>query len=376
MADIKEKKGFRLGLYAILTGVIVAAILVVITIFAVTTRYTAFSPEKVAQTYVDTIVQTGDGYNAYKNTLVSKNQKYGNFIIDAYMAPYVNDGDDVKKADFVGTGNDEEDEKSDILYNTMFDYYVELVDKYGFDNYDALYKAYFAELKEQRTAIYGDEYMDTDFMFSVFESNVGTYGQLLTGTEEKKANDDVTILTPKTTGVYEQIFGEGYKLTAQVVESKELTGDEYTKYVADYADRIANVASEEVAAAQADYFKLEDTKYEKKILFIKKEAEKNTRTDFINAYKSLDLSKEINAVNACTVSVKVNDKDEVAKITVYVVQIGNSWYVDNTNTDTSGLYEIGTDDNSVTTEAIINQKADFDAAKSAADKSNEESAEK
>lgn len=373
MAETKEKKGFRPVLYAIFSGVIVAVILVLLTIFAVTTRYTAFSPDKVAKSYVDTIVQNGDGYNAYKNTLVSKNQKYGDFIIDAYMAPYVNDGDDAKKADFVGTGNAEEDEKSNLLYNTMFDYYVQLVDQYGLDNYDAFYKAYFAMLKDKRAEIYGDDYMDTEFMFSVFESNVGTYGQLLTGTKEKIADDKVTILVPETIGIYQQIFGNDYKLTAEVVDEKELSGDEYTKYIADYTDRIANVANEEIATAQADAFKLEDTKYEKKILFIKKEAEKNTKTNYINAYKNLDFSKDISAVTQCTVSVKANGKDEVAKVTVYVVKIGNSWYVDNTNTDTSALYEIGNGDSQVTTEAIMQQKADFDAAKSASDKSNNES---
>ena len=90
MADKTEtKKAFKPGLYAVIAGVVVAVVLVVITIFAFTSRYTAFSPEKVAQAYTDTIVQTGDGYNAYKNTLVSKNAKFGNFIIDAYMKPYI-----------------------------------------------------------------------------------------------------------------------------------------------------------------------------------------------------------------------------------------------------------------------------------------------
>ncbi|MGN1202795.1 MAG: hypothetical protein ACI4RF_05815, partial [Eubacterium sp.] len=83
MAETKEKKGFRAGAYAVFAGVIVAVILVVLTIFAFTTRYTAFSPEKVAQSYTDCIVQTGDGYNAYKNTLVSKKMEYGEFITDA-----------------------------------------------------------------------------------------------------------------------------------------------------------------------------------------------------------------------------------------------------------------------------------------------------
>ena len=67
MAETKEKKGFNAALYAVIAGIVVAVLLALITIFAFTTRYTGFSAEKVAQAYVDTIVQTGDGYNAYKN---------------------------------------------------------------------------------------------------------------------------------------------------------------------------------------------------------------------------------------------------------------------------------------------------------------------
>ena len=73
----KSKKGFNTGLYGVIAGVLVAAILVGMTIFAFTTRYNAFSPEKVAVAYTDCIVQIGDGYNAYKQTLVSRNQKFG-----------------------------------------------------------------------------------------------------------------------------------------------------------------------------------------------------------------------------------------------------------------------------------------------------------
>lgn len=113
MAETKQKKGFNAALYAVVAGIVVAVALVLITIFAFTTRYTGFSNEKVAQAYVDTIVQTGDGYNAYKNTLVSKNQKFGKFVTNAYMLPYINE--DAKKASFVGTGTDEEIEIALLL---------------------------------------------------------------------------------------------------------------------------------------------------------------------------------------------------------------------------------------------------------------------
>ena len=204
MAETKEKKGFKAGLYAVIAGVLVAAILIGLTVFAFTTRYNAFKPEKIATEYIDTIVQSGDGYNAYKYSLVSKNQKYGNFIINTYMAPYVNDGDDVKQADFVGKGNAEENKKSNKLYSDMFQKYAELVDKYGLDDYNDVFTEYFAALKTERETVYGDKYMDTEFMFSVFESNVATYGDLLKGTEKKIADDNKTILTPETEGLYQK----------------------------------------------------------------------------------------------------------------------------------------------------------------------------
>lgn len=318
------KKEFKAGAYAVISGVIVAVILVALTIFAFTTRYTAFKPEKVAQTYVDTIVQSGDGYNAYKNTLVSKNQKYGNFIINAYMLPYVNDGDDVKQADFVGTGNEDEAHAIDTVYETMYDYYVELVNQYGYDDYDSIYTNYFAKLSELRKEVYGDEYMDTDFMFGAFESNVSTYGNSLKGTEETLAADGKTVLQEASVGKYQEMFGEDYKLTAAVTECTALTEDEVKAYVAEYKERITPVAQS--GEEKADAFGLADTE------------DSTPKSDMISAYEKLDCSDDITAVDKCTVQVTLADGTVVATQELFVVQIGNSWYVDNTNIDTSALY--------------------------------------
>ena len=127
----KSKKGFNTGLYGVIAGVLVAAILVGMTVFAFTTRYNAFSPEKVAQSYADTVVQTGDGYNALKVSLVSKNQKFGNFVINAYIAPYVNDNSGKKKGEKkieqnkeIGTGSKKEAKLLDTVYNTMYDFKI------------------------------------------------------------------------------------------------------------------------------------------------------------------------------------------------------------------------------------------------------------
>lgn len=320
MAETKEKKGFKAGLYSVVSCVLVGAILVGLTVFAFTSSYTAFSADKVAQAYVDCIVQTGDGYNAYKNTLVSKNMKYGDFIINAYMKQFVNS--DAEQADFVGTGNEKEKEMKDKVYDVMYDYYKELIVRYGMDDYDSVFNNYFAKLVEVRGLYYGDEYMDTEFMFGVFEANVVKYGQELTGTEEVLAQDNKTVVQEKTTGLYQQKFGEDYKLTTTVKSCDELSADEVTSYVADYKARIdlaIATGTQTTTNAALD------------------EESSNAMQD---AYNSLDCSESITNVAKAVVEVTDQNNNVIATQELYVVQIGNSWYVDNTNVDTSALYEL------------------------------------
>lgn len=322
----KTKKGFRAGLYGVVSGILVAAILVGMTVFAFTTRYNAFSPEKVAQSYADTIVQTGDGYNALKVSLVSKNQKFGNFVINAYMAPYVNDNSGKKKDEpkveqnkAIGTGSKEETELLDQIYNTMYVYYEELMATVGLENYDEFYSRYFDMLKQVRVAVLGDDYMDTEFMFSVFESNVQTYSNKLTGTKKKLAADKKTVLQKETTGIYQEMYGKDYKLTTTVTNTKELSADEVKAYADEYKNRIQplieNGKSKAAALANED----------------KKEAMEQ-------AFANLDIADSIEAVDECTVEVTNQKGDVVATVQVYVVRIGNSWYVDNSNTSTAPLY--------------------------------------
>lgn len=318
------KKEFKAGLYAVISGVIVAVVLVLLTIFAFTTRYTAFKPEKVAQTYVDTIVQSGDGYNAYKNTLVSKNQKYGDFIINAYMLPYVNDGDDVKQAEFVGKGSEEETKAIDTVYETMYDYYVEFINTYGYDDYDSIFSNYFAKLSDVRKEVYGDEYMDTDYMFGAFEANVSAYGRSLTGADETLAADGKTVLQEATKGIYQEMYGDDYKLTATVKECTALSEEEAKTYVAEYQERITPVAQS--GAEKADEFGLVDSE------------DSTPKSSMTSAFEKLDCSNDISAVDKCVVEVTLANGTVVAAQELYVVQIGNSWYVDNTNVDTSALY--------------------------------------
>ncbi len=332
------KKEFKAGLYAVIVGVIMAVVLASLTVFAYTTRYTAFSPEKVAAQYVDTIVQTGDGYNAYKNTLLSENQKikYGDFIRRTQMVSFRNDGDDVKQADFVGTGTAEEQKAIDTVYNTMYDYYVELVNTVGWDDYETFFMSYFAKLKEVRHEVYGDDYLDYDYMFGALEANVDTYGESLRGNEQVLAADNKTVLKEAKDGKYQEMFGKDYKLTVSVKSFDELSEEEAKAYIAGFKERITPVAqSGEAKAAQ---FGLEDITKEKKVLFFTKEETDSRKSDMVGTYERLDCSDEMTSAGKAEVEVWSDDGGVIATQEVYLVKIGRSWYVDNTNIDTSGLY--------------------------------------
>ena len=322
-----NKKEFKAGTYAVLVGIVLAVVLTVLTVFAFTTRYTGFSGEKVAQQYVDTIVQTGDGYNAYKNTVVAENPKlkYGDFVRRAYMMPYVNEkdaeGNEIPQAAFVGTGSEEEQTKIDEVYNTMYDFYVSLINEYGWDNYDEVYTHYFEKLVEVRHEVYGDEFMNMDYMFGALEANVATYGESLTGVEEQIAQDGETVLREASVGKYQEMYGEEYRLTTTVVNYEALSAEESQAYVAAFKERIAPIAAQgeqKSALLTAD--------------------DESAKENMISAFAKLDCSDEITEAAKATANVTLDDGTVVATQELYVVKIGNCWFVDNTNIDTTGLY--------------------------------------
>ena len=331
----EKKKGFRVGVYAVVSGVVIAAILACMTVYAFSTKYTGFKADKIAREYVDTIVQNGDGYNAYKIALVSQNKdlKYGDFIRRAYMAPYKNDGDNVKQASFVGTGSAKEQKAIDTVYNTMYNYYVQLIKTVGWDNYDKFFDSYFARLKEVRHQVYGDDYLDEDYMFGALEANVATYGESLTGTDKQLADDGKTVLKEASVGKYTEIFGKDYKLTTEVKDVKYLSDSEKKTYVSEFKQRIAPIA--ESGEAKADKFGLVDIK-KNKAKKIKKDDP--VKSNMIDAFAKLDCSDSIKDVALADVAVKDQKGNVVAELNVYVVKIDNCWYVDNTNIDTSSLY--------------------------------------
>ncbi len=301
----KKEKEFNFKAYGIVTFFGIAAALVLICIFTFSERYTAFHPEKVAETYVDTIVQTADGYNAYKNTLASKSMKYGDFIRKYYINPVV-----YRDTDYVIGGstdglkgyNDEsfmgEKALSDdgtlmgCLITEMYPVYEELVHTYGWDDYNSIYTEYLQSLISAREDIFGDSYLSDELFFTAFEANVKSYGEKLTGTEDVFDENTGVQLSYASRGFYETLYGEDYRLTAVRV-------------------------AEPVSADTEEYLASADSK----------------------AYESYGVStQDISEVRVFDIEVKNQTGEEVTGCRVTVCKIGRSWYVDNTATDTSSLY--------------------------------------
>ena len=303
------KKGFNLKVYAAITFFVIAGLLATITVTTYTNRYNGFSPEKTAVAFVQSIVETGDGYNAYKNTLVSKNYKYGDFIREYYIYPAIYAECDYKPGDdrdsLKGYNDDsykgektlnDDGTLSGQVISTMYDYYVTLIEKYkGWDNYDAVFTDYMKELSKVREEVFGDKYMTDEIFFTALESNVRTYGESLTGTEDEFDANTGIQTSVKTTGAYQKAFGEDYKFTYEVKDTVILS------------------------TTNAPWDKI------------------NEHADMLETYKTsiYDMSELFYVV----VEVKANGKT-IATQTVHVVKIKSTWYVENTTIDTSALYEI------------------------------------
>lgn len=298
-----KEKTFNLKIYGTIAFFAVAAALALMVVFTFKSKYTAFHPEDVAKNYADTIVQTGDGYNAYKNALVSKSSKYGDFIRKYYMYPVIYRETNYKPGDETDElkGFNDESYMSDKSKNDdgslqgkvisqMYDYYVELTAN-GWDNYDEIFTKYFEKLVRVRKEVFGDDYMTDEIMFTALESNVKTFGDSLTGTEDEFDKNTKKQISVKSIGAYQKAYGEDYKFTSSVAGEKAIDLNTYK----------ANI--------NADKF-----------------AEYGVSAD------------DISDVKCYSVEVKTADGKTVTSADVTVAKIGSSWYVDNTATDTTPLY--------------------------------------
>ena len=287
-----KEKGFNIKIYAVVSFLAVASALLVICVTTFSSRYIAFHPEKVAESFVNTIVQSADGYNAYKNTLVSKNMKYGDFIRENYIAPAVNrDGENYSEDSFKGekTKNDDGTLNGKLIAD-MYPVYEELIGNYGWDDYDSIFTLYIEELIVTREKIFGDKFFNDEVFFTCFEANVSSYGKKLTGTDEVIDEASGVKLSDKMTGVYETVYGEDYRLT--------VTAENITDKDADAYKRTLNNKLLETYGVSPD---------------------------------------DISAVKTVLCKVTAGDKT-VTEGEITVVKIGMSWYVDNTSTDTSEFY--------------------------------------
>lgn len=307
----KENKKFNYGLYSVLVFIIVAAVLVLITSLTFKSKYVAFDKEKVAVNFVDTVAQKGDGYNAYKFTLTSKSEKYGDFVRQQFMYPIIYPGyeagmDKDAFKELKKTGLDTDEHKSDATKNDdgslagevakrMLGYYEELMKNGGWDDYSKVYTSYFNKLIEVRKEVFGDDYMSDEVMFTALEANVASYGNSLTGTERTLAADEKTVIQEESTGLYQTAFGKDYKFTTTVKGSEDITDlDAYKAALSKEVLDTYGVSADDITAASKVF-----------------------------------------------VEVALENGEVVASCEVTEVKIGSKWYVDNTSTNTDALYRIG-----------------------------------
>ena len=155
--------------YAIVSVIAIIVLFSVLVTAYYKSNYIMFSPEKVAEQYVENTAGN-DGYDALKYTVLIKNTKFGNFISENYMDKYIDEN-----ATAPAMTAEEEGEKLTLLLDRMYPVFTDLVDLYGFENYDKLFSEYFAAYVPCYEEIYGNKAFTTDDMFSALEGNLGTY---------------------------------------------------------------------------------------------------------------------------------------------------------------------------------------------------------
>lgn len=231
----KDTKKFDIT-YAVVVTIAFAVIMLTIISTYYIKNYVMFSPEKVAQQYVQSEV-SGDGYDALKYTILSKNDKLGEFMKDNYMGI-----DEDKKEEAPALTPEEEGEKLTLILDTMYPTFVNLAETYGFDDYDTVFSKYFAEYRVQHNAIYGHDIITTDDMFTAIEGNLKTYmenNRLQRETLYGKGEEYATrYLGAKKAvlGKDDEKYSAGYLIQTNAEVIKDLTDDEVKAYVASLSD--------------------------------------------------------------------------------------------------------------------------------------------
>ncbi|MBR2731332.1 MAG: hypothetical protein IKD72_05025 [Clostridia bacterium] len=221
-----EKK-FNTKLYGIFAIIAVATVLVTLTVTTYVSRYNGFHAEKVAQAYVSTIVETGDGYNALKNSLLSMDQKFGDYIRVNYLNPVIYEGYKPGDATKGLKGLNDESRKGEKtlhddgtlegqLIEKMYPVYTQLLETNGgWDACDAILTGYIAALRTERAALYGDDFFDDEVFFTTLEANIAAYGDTLTGTEDAFDKNTGVQTSFASEGAYQKKYGDDYKFTVE-----------------------------------------------------------------------------------------------------------------------------------------------------------------
>lgn len=232
--------------------------------------------------------------------MASKNYKYGDFIREYYINPVIyRDSQEVGYNDESFKGENSLNDDGSLtgqVIEKMYPLYEELVKKYGWDDYDSIYTLYLEELIAVREEVFGDKFFNDEVFFSMFEANVASYGDSLTGTEDVFDENTGIQLSYKSTGIYEKIYGEDYVFFYNVLGETPVDIDVY-KTTAD------TVAFDKYCIELAD----------------------------ITEVKNLNVI--VSLIEGESTSI-----EPLSQVDVIIVKIGSSWYIDNTSTDTSVLY--------------------------------------
>ena len=216
--------------YAIVSVIAIIVLFSVLVTAYYKNNYIMFSPEKVAEQYVENTAEN-DGYDALKYTVLIKNTKFGNFISENYMDKYIDEN-----ATAPAMTAEEEGEKLTLLLDRMYPVFTDLVDLYGFENYDKLFSEYFAAYVPCYEEIYGNKAFTTDDMFSALEGNLGSY------MDEYAYNCEVLYGKGKEYADYylgenkavlwddDERYRAGYTITAETSLVRECDDDEVKAY--------------------------------------------------------------------------------------------------------------------------------------------------
>lgn len=286
----------------------VFAIIAVIIMFSVIVtlyfnkNYVMFSPDKVAKQYMLNVAGE-DGYDAMKYTTLIKNSKFGDFISKNYMEQYKKE-DENSEAPVLSA--EEQGEKLTEILDGMMPVFTDLVETYGFENYDELFTQYFAKYYELHHSVYGHDFMTTDDMFAAFEGNLASYtsgfaydrecvygngqeyAEKYLGSGKADLNDD-------------DIYSAGYKINIDIASSTTFSDAEVKEY-------IDEIKSNPIKSASYERF--------------------GFSPDEIAAVQKVCVVKDITGNGDAQAIERKNEEYAEHPTQLMIVKIGSQWYVD------------------------------------------------